>query len=442
MARRPSSSEPHRVVCLSGANGLSRALDGRLLTASFGGKQVSLWNVADGSEVGSFGTGTGVVCWLAAQSSRGEVAAGFGDLSLRLWNPVTSKQRTLGTTGGIIASLAWSADGRWLFTGNCGDNTVRLWDVDSGEVVASATTRKSATWQVAMSADASRAVSGSGDKGVHVWEPRTGKSLGALEGHTGKILWLSFLPDGRRVISASQDKSLRLWDLETMKELLVLGGHTKQVACVAISPDGALAASCSSDGTVRFWNTSSGACERTFSQEGLIPSALEFSADGKELFVAWADSKVRGYAVQPRHAEVSRDVDSLFSAVWSDPKNDAPRAVLADVLSGQGDPRGEFITLQLNHARGEGTVASRKRERDLLTKHQTSWVGPIAPLIESTHVTFERGFVVECRLRMVKETKAPRRHPAWSTVERFSMSSGAPVALAKHLESLGAKRLK
>lgn len=440
MARRPTSTEPHRVVCRTRANGLSRALDGRLLTAGFGGQQVSLWNASDGARIGSFGTDTGVVCWLAAQSSRGEVAAGFGDLSLRLWNPATNRQRTLGTTGGIIASLAWSADGRWLFTGNCGDNTVRLWDVDSGAIVASATTRKSATWQVAMSPDASRAVSGSGDKGVHVWEPRTGKSLGVLEGHTGKILWLSFLPGGRRVISASQDKSLRLWDLETMKELVVLGGHTKQVSCVAVSPDGTLAASCASDGTVRLWNPTSGACERTFSHAGLIPSALEFSADGKELFVAWGNEALCGYAVQPRASDVSRDVDSLFSAVWSDPRNDAPRAVLADVLSGQGDPRGEFITLQLSHARGEGTVATRKRERELLAKHQASWVGPIAPSIESTHVTFERGFVAECRLRMVKEAKAPVRHPAWSTVERFSMSRGAPASLAKHLEGLGAKR--
>lgn len=441
MAKPPSSTEPHRVVCRTAANGLSRALDGRLLTASFGGQQVALWNVADGSKVGGFGTDTGVVCWLAAQSSRAEVAAGFGDLSLRLWNPATNRQRTLGTTGGIIASLAWSADGRWLFTGNCGDNTVRLWDVDSGAVVASATTRKSATWQVALSADAARAVSGSGDKGVHVWEPRTGTSLGVLEGHTGKILWLSFLPDGRRVISASQDKSLRLWDLDTMQELVVLGGHTKQVSCVAVSPNGGLAASCSSDGTVRLWNTDSGTCERSFSHLGLVPSALEFSADGLELFVAWGNREVCGYAVRPRAPELSRDVDSLLSAVYADPRSDAPRAVLADVLSGQGDPRGEFITLQLGHARGEGTVASRKRERELLTEHQTSWVGPIAPLIESTHVTFERGFVVECRLRKVTEGRAPRRHAAWSTVERFSMSPGAPAALAKHLEALGAKRL-
>lgn len=436
------AQEPHRVICTTGANGLSRGLGDHLLTASFGGEQVGRWRIADGVKAGGFGTKTGVVCWLAAQSSRGEVAAGFGDLSLRLWNPGTNQQRTLGTTGGIIASVAWSADGRWLFTGNCGDNTVRLWDVDSGAVVASATTRKSATWQVAMSADASRAVSGSGDKAVHVWEPRSGKSLGALEGHTGKILWLSFLPDGRRVISASQDKSLRLWDLESMKEVLVLGGHTKQVSCVAVTPDGALAASCSSDGTVRFWNTRSGECERTFSHAGLIPSALEFSADGKELFVAWGDSKVRGYAVKPRDADVGQSVEALFSAVWADPKNDAPRAVLADVLSGQGDPRGEFITLQLSHARGEGTAASRKRERALLAEHQTSWVGPIAPLIEATHVTFERGFVVECRLRMVKEARAPKRHAAWATVERFSVSEGAPRALVKHLEGLGATQLK
>ena len=442
--KRPTTVEPHRVIAdtsIGGLNGLSRADSTSLLLAGFGGQQVSLWNTESGKELGTFGTDTGVVCWFAAQSSRGQVAAGFGDLSLRVWDPKTNAQRTLGTTGGIIASVAWSGDGTLLFTGNCGDNTVRLWDVKSGKVLAEGVTKKSGTWQVAMSADAKLGVSGSGDKAVHVWEPKTGRELATLEGHTGKILWLAFFPDGRRVVSASQDKSLRVWDLEAQKELLMLGGHTRQVTCAAVAPDGDLIASCSSsDGTVRCWNARTGSLERTFGHAGLMPVALDFSEDGKELWVGWDDSTVRGYPVRAQAPTVTRDLDALFAAVWKEPANDAPRAVLADVLTEQGDPRGEFITLQLARAQGTSTPAGRKREKALLVAHQQAWVGPIAPLVEETHVVFERGFVVECRLRLVVERKVPARHAAWSTVKRFSVSDGAPTSLVKHLVSLGAKR--
>lgn len=437
--KRPTSIEPHRELCRVRVNGLSRWGDDRLLTAAFErGAHVRVWNVADGKQLASFGVPERVVCWLAVPSSRGWIAAGFGDLNVRLWNPSTGEERVLATPGGIVASLAWSADGKLLFTGNCGDNTVRLWDVDEGKVIAQAVTKKSATWQVAMSADAQRAVSGSGDKGVHVWDPRAGRELAVLEGHTGKILWLAFFPDGKRVVSASQDKSLRVWDLDSQRELLMLGGHTKQVVCAAVSPDGTSIASCSSDGTVRFWNAQTGQNERTFSHAGALPAAVEFSFDGKQLFVGWLDNVVRVYDVTPP-ARV--DLDVLFSAVWADPTNDAPRAVLADALSERGDPRGEFISLQLARHAGSSTVESRRRERELLTTHHDSWVGPIAPLIEHAHVAFERGFVSECRLRAVKEAKRPKRHPAWSTITGFSADPKAPPALVAHLESLGARRL-
>ena len=48
----------------------------------------------------------------------------------------------------------------------------------------------------------------------------------------------------------------------------------------------------------------------------------------------------------------------------------APRAVFADWLSERGDPRGEFITIQLARHEGRATDAMRKREAALLKKQE------------------------------------------------------------------------
>jgi WD40 repeat protein len=299
---KPRVASPHRVVASDvNASGLSRAGAGQLVAAGgFGGPgrhQVSLIDTQTGVIQGSFGTESAVVCWYAESSCDGVVAAGFGDLSLRLWTPETNVTRQLATLGGIVASVAWSADGKHLFTGNCGDNTVRLWDVARGTVIAERKTKKSATWFVAMSGDATRAVSGAGDKVLHVWEPMSGLEIASLTGHTGKITGLAFFPDGARVASASQDRSVRLWDLDAQKELFVLRGHAKEVRCVAVAPDGTQLASASSDGTIRLWDAQTGAEECVLSVGATAAAAITYSADGEELFAGCNDAVLRAFPV-------------------------------------------------------------------------------------------------------------------------------------------------
>ena len=436
---------PHRVVASNvKVNGLSRAGVRQLVAAGgFGGSgrhQLTLLDAETGTTQASFGTEAAVVCWYAERSCDGLVAAGFGDCSLRIWNPETNVTRELATLGGIVASVAWSADGKHLFTGNCGDNTVRMWDVARGTVVAEQKTKKSATWFVAMSGDCKRAVSGAGDKAIHVWEPMQGREIASLTGHTGKINGLTFFPDGSRVASASQDRSVRIWDLDREKELFVLGGHTKEVTAVAVAPDGKQLASASSDGTIRLWDVQTGALESVLSVGATIATALTYSADGAELFAGCSDSVVRAFTVR-RQATADRDIlAALLELVWANPADDGPRAVVADFLSTHGDSRGEFITLQLDRAQGTTSVERRRRERELLALHQREWIGPIAPLIESTYVTFERGFISGCMLKAVVEKGKPKRHPAWSTIRTFIEQGGCPESLVAHLLALGAKR--
>lgn len=92
--------------------------------------------------------------------------------------------------------------------------------------------------------------------------------------------------------------------------------------------------------------------------------------------------------------------EELFAAVLADPRAEGPRLVLADWLIERGDPRGEFISIQCELARGaqpepfsssgvEGPL--RDREAALLRDHRDAWLEGLGP--DAGDARFHRGFV-------------------------------------------------
>src|SRR4051812_20469044 len=77
------------------------------------------------------------------------------------------------------------------------------------------------------------------------------------------------------------------------------------------------------------------------------------------------------------------------------PNDDLPRLVLADWLQDHGDPRGEFVHVQVSRARlredDPQAQTLRGRERTLLRKHALDWLGPLADF--GSAWAFERGFI-------------------------------------------------
>ena len=77
------------------------------------------------------------------------------------------------------------------------------------------------------------------------------------------------------------------------------------------------------------------------------------------------------------------DGNQMMAAILAAPDDDAPRRVYADWLRACGDPRGEFITLQLDN-RGWNPAADALRRQ-----HEATWLPPI----EGLHVSaWRRGF--------------------------------------------------
>ena len=118
--------------------------------------------------------------------------------------------------------------------------------------------------------------------------------------------------------------------------------------------------------------------------------------------------------------------DALLAAIYADPDDDAPRHVLADALIDRGDPRGEFISMQLARGRKDVRIA---RELELQQAHAGEWLGALASVIDVRRSKFERGFLSHASI--VPNTKKQLRQlatePGWATVERFI--TGVPPQL-------------
>jgi uncharacterized protein (TIGR02996 family) len=115
--------------------------------------------------------------------------------------------------------------------------------------------------------------------------------------------------------------------------------------------------------------------------------------------------------------------EALLEQVLRVPGLDEPRLVYADWLSERGDPRGEFIALQL----AKGDEAAARRASALLRAHQGAWLGALDGVL--THVSFVRGFLDGCALAQNASAteagwEAAARSPVLRTVRFLEKGRG------------------
>ncbi len=123
--------------------------------------------------------------------------------------------------------------------------------------------------------------------------------------------------------------------------------------------------------------------------------------------------------------------DALLSAIYENPDDDGPRLVYADSLSERGDELGEFITLQIRRARGEGTFETLAREQELLADGKRR-ARLTLPLSAGGACLTHRGFPVGVALTTTG-AKSVVGSPAWATVTEVTLPYSLP---GKHLRAL------
>src|SRR4051812_9792088 len=90
---------------------------------------------------------------------------------------------------------------------------------------------------------------------------------------------------------------------------------------------------------------------------------------------------------------------ALLRAILDDIDDDAVRLVYADYLEERGDPRGEFIRLQIAGHRDESKEPSA-REQELLERHLAEWTSEAQPFDRrKVRLDFERGFIAAARIQ-------------------------------------------
>jgi uncharacterized protein (TIGR02996 family) len=105
--------------------------------------------------------------------------------------------------------------------------------------------------------------------------------------------------------------------------------------------------------------------------------------------------------------------ESLLARVYADPEDLEARMVLADHLLGQGDPRGELITLQCNSQPDEARI------EDLLATHRLRWEAPLGPATVRGTTRFERGFPTAVLMNPLWGAPLPEAGPCWATVREI-----------------------
>jgi uncharacterized protein (TIGR02996 family) len=110
----------------------------------------------------------------------------------------------------------------------------------------------------------------------------------------------------------------------------------------------------------------------------------------------------------------------LLAAIVEAPTDLDRRQVYADYLLSIGDPRGEFIALQLAELRGTLDQAGKARANALMSEHANAWLGNLARALVRSSTRFVGGFLSAAQVKQNHRGLARLiGDPVWATVERL-----------------------
>ncbi len=222
----------------------------------------------------------------------------------------------------LIDSLGFLPGGKTLVSAGR-DRLVKFWTIPSAALYRAVST-SAAPLQLAVSPDGKWIAVAMEGGALEIW-PSTGASRRALSGHTASVTGVAFTPDSSQLVSVSQDRTTRVWSVSTAQPLHTFADSSDVMAAVAVPPSGSLV---TSGAQLHLRSLSTGAILKTvpgkafaISRDGKFLAAhdgarlhmyafpslnqlvavvdkhdaasLSFSADGRLLAVAYADTPAR-----------------------------------------------------------------------------------------------------------------------------------------------------
>jgi WD40 repeat protein len=238
--------------------------DGRRIVSVSQDNTLRMWDFNSGSQLQVLTGHSGSVNAVLLLPGDKRAISASDDNSLKIWSLETGTElHNLPAHSGPVHSLVGTLDRRRVVSvDGSGDANLKVWDFESEFEFKKSVGHAQMVNDVAITPDASLAISASNDWTLKVWKGERAQTH-ALEGHTGAVNSVAVTAEGIRAVSASADSTLRVWDLATGSCMHILAGHSGAVEHVAIAVDGVRAVSAASDGTLKLWDIVHGTELRT-----------------------------------------------------------------------------------------------------------------------------------------------------------------------------------
>ncbi len=282
-------------------------------------KQMRLWEVKTGTQVGEPLPHQSVVHAIAFHPSEPFILAGCGNGECRLWSRQTLKSALIvsphearADTPAHDASVEvvhFTPDGRYFLTASQ-DKTAKVWNTATRKPLGKPFSHQGLVSAAVFSPEGTQVLTGSTDHVAWLWPLRLGEALGKPTERQADVVAVAVSPNGEMLASASTDSSVRLWDSATRS---ARGGplkHGDRVNAIAFSPDGQFLLTASDDTYARLWDAKNGKLVQAITHASGVRS-IAFSRDGSlfltadadgtaQLWEAGTDAKMVGSAMKHR----------------------------------------------------------------------------------------------------------------------------------------------
>jgi WD40 repeat protein/serine/threonine protein kinase len=277
----PTVSSPAPLITLAFTDGAKQ-----LAVCSRGTKEVTLWDLADGTQSGRLQGPRGEQLGGIALSPDGGLLAAAADSgNVLVWDHAQRElkyQAALPSLFGHPEYVAFSGDGRLLVC-KCTHGIV---DFDTADYQRTFALR---TDGVIFSFSPAGALLAGADPlagSVRLWNLASHRQEEmAVLRYSAAPFGVVFSGDSRK-LAAAASRSVRVWNLAGSGEKVVTAGHDAGVRAVTFSPDGKLLAACSAwEQAVLVWDPTTGKLVKKLPLPELS-LAIAFSSDGRLLAVA------------------------------------------------------------------------------------------------------------------------------------------------------------
>jgi WD40 repeat protein/Tfp pilus assembly protein PilF len=214
--------------------------DGALLAATGLDREVRLFDVARGAEIGLLDGHRAPVTALAFSPDGKTLATASSDQTVRLWDVAARRVRTVVPASPYVRSLSFTAGGRALALGGvtAPQGSVQLIDTANGKEISFRGDTGRFTQLFFSPTEDLVATSQGGD--LLLWSTRTGKQTGLLEGRGFYLHPVGFSEDGKKLLAGDgSGPGSTVWDLTTSPPTPAYVGFWQRSQQLTVSNNGA-----------------------------------------------------------------------------------------------------------------------------------------------------------------------------------------------------------